>query len=67
MVHDSLFATISCRGAGLLKRGAPGTLKTGLVKHSSGKLSCDGTSRVYNTSRWYAAEFVDGTKQRRSV
>ena len=34
------------------------------VKRSSGKcskLSCDEPCRVYNTSRWWAAEFVDGS------
>ena len=38
------------------------------VKRSSGRcstLSCDEPRRVYNTSRWWAAEFVDGGKQRR--
>jgi len=30
-------------------------------------LSWDGPCRVYNTSRWWAAEFVDGRKQRRSL
>jgi len=36
------------------------------ANRSSGKcnaLSCDGPWRVYNTSRWLAAEFVDGGKQ----
>jgi len=33
------------------------------VNRSSGKcntLSCDGQWRVYDTSRWLSAEFVDG-------
>jgi len=41
-----------------------------VVNRSSGKcntLICDGPWRVYNTSRWWAAEFVDGGKQRRRV
>jgi len=40
------------------------------VKRSSGRcnsFSSDSPRRVYNTSRWWAAEFVDGGKQRRSV